>query len=80
MLIGRKVKMLKAEIGKCRKGQIAEVTYVCDCNTRVLLNIGYFWNIKDLNFIDKDLNEDPLLFSKCIEKHGTLIKALKKSL
>lgn len=57
----------------------ATITYLDENGTRVMLDCGYFWEIKDLTFVDQSI-DDPLLFAKCIEKHGSLIKALKYSI
>jgi hypothetical protein len=79
MLIGLKVKMPVSITGICFKDELYEILYLCECGTRVLLTNGYFFKINTLVFVDKQI-EDPMLFSKCIKKHGSLFNALKKSI
>ena len=79
MIVGMKVQIPFAKEGICEKDQIAEITYLCEDGKRVLLNIGYFHEIKDLVFVDAPMG-DPYLFAKYIKKHGSLFAALKNSL
>jgi hypothetical protein len=79
MIEGLTVKIPLATKGMNLKNQEAKIISLCKDGLMVYLDTGYFYRIKDLVFLDSEL-EDPILFSKCIDKHGSLLKALKNSL
>lgn len=80
MIVGLKVIIPTSLKGINKEGEEATVEYLCEDGKRVFLSTGYFHQISDLKFIDSKDFDDPELFAKCIKKHGSLIKALKKSL
>lgn len=79
MIVGLKVIIPESKLGMNKKNQESEIVYLSEDGERVLLDTGYFYNLKDLVTAGNESN-DPLLFMKCINKHGTILRALKYSM
>lgn len=63
-------------------GVEATISYIDEDGggTRVMLSCGYFWELKTLTFVNNKAGFDPTVYAKCIQKYGSLYKALKHSL